>query len=246
MNAAVLLDLDDSIDFAGNTGKALGRPLSAYPIMAVKSTPRVHTVYAVTDSPPVRSVCAQHGAVVVDPPQEKTAAAYLRRGYETAKKDLEADGEKLDLLVVLLSNVPFVTRELMDTGIDELETRPDLDSAVTVSPYNRWHPFYAQREGTDGLLTPVVPAASDARGDVWFPDGGVCILRAGSLEKPAGPGPMPWLGKKVLPLKQWAGGPVDYAWQVPGAEYWLRKHGYGEGAPEPMPQPKLQPKSDRR
>lgn len=242
MNAGVLIDLDDSVDFTGNTGTALGRPLAAYPVLAATSCPRLHVNYAVTDSPPVKSVAVQHGLIVLDPPAERTADAYLRHGYAAARKDLEADGETLDLLVVLLSNAPYVTRETIENGLDALEQRPELDSAVTVSPYNRWHPFLAQRENPQGLLQPYVPPAADARGDVWFPDGGVTILRPKNLERPDGRGPMPWLGAKVLPLKQWAGGPVDYAWQVPGAEYWLRKHGYGEGAPEPQPQPKLQPK----
>jgi hypothetical protein len=36
------------------------------------------------------------------------------------------------------------------------------------------------------------------------------------------------MGKKIYPLKQWGGCDIDYEWQVPQAEYWLRKHGFSE------------------
>jgi hypothetical protein len=29
-------------------------------------------------------------------------------------------------------------------------------------------------------------------------------------------------------LKQWGGCDVDYAWQIPSVEYWLREHGFSE------------------
>ena len=34
------------------------------------------------------------------------------------------------------------------------------------------------------------------------------------------------MGKKIYPLYQEAGGDVDYEWQIPQTEYWLRKHGF--------------------
>ena len=46
-------------------------------------------------------------------------------------------------------------------------------------------------------------------------------LRAGIL-------PQRWMGNRIFPLKQWGGCDVDYEWQVPQVEFWLRKHGFTE------------------
>ena len=36
------------------------------------------------------------------------------------------------------------------------------------------------------------------------------------------------MGQKIYPLNQWGGCDVDYEWQVPGVEFWLRQHGFSE------------------
>lgn len=249
MICALMLDTDDSVDFQDNTGTALGRPLSAYPIMAAKSTPMIARIYVVTRSGPVKGVALQYGGIVIDPPQGEahSAETLLRHGAAQIERELKEEGASLELLVVLLANAPALTRDLLEEGITALQERPQLDSAVSVSPYNRWNPFFARKEGPDGLLVPYVPAQSDIRGDVWFPDWGVTIIRPASLEKAGGPPPTPWLGRSVHPLKQWGGGPVDYHWQVPSMEYWLKKHGSSDLASrmEMQPLPKLQPSPKR-
>ena len=35
--------------------------------------------------------------------------------------------------------------------------------------------------------------------------------------------PQKWMGKKIAPIHQEAGCDVDYEWQVPGVEWWLKK-----------------------
>ena len=37
--------------------------------------------------------------------------------------------------------------------------------------------------------------------------------------------PQKWMGKKIAPIKSWGGCDVDYEWQIPAVEYWLKKHG---------------------
>ena len=54
------------------------------------------------------------------------------------------------------------------------------------------------------------------------------------------------LGRNVLPLKQWGGGKIDYHWQVPSLEYWLKKHGFADLSSnlemQPLPKPQPAPK----
>lgn len=253
MIVSLLLDLDDSLDFPGNTGMALGRPLAAYPFMAARASGEVRRYYVVTASPGVKTVALQNEAVIIDPRETKAgpdAEAQLRHGWAFIQEDLAGEKDAVELLAVFFSNAPAVTGGLLRSGIDALRADPTLDSAVSVSPYNRWNPFFAFREKpSDHLLAPFVPQQPDGRGDVWYPDWGVQVLRPRALQEPAGgEQPFPWLGRSVFPLKQWGGGPIDYKWQIPSLEYWLKKHGYSDLAAsmELQPQPKLQPKTDRR
>jgi hypothetical protein len=84
----------------------------------------------------------------------------------------------------------------------------------------------------------------------WYPTWGVTVLRPRLVESATAGGPSPWLGRRILPIKQWGGGPIDYLWQVPGLEFWLRKNGIADLSPnlerQPQPKPKLAPKGDRR
>ncbi|MBI3553558.1 MAG: cytidylyltransferase [Elusimicrobia bacterium] len=249
---ALLLDCEDSADFPNNDGAALGRPLSTYPLMAAKSSSRVARTYAVSSSPPVKSAAAQYGAVLIDPPAEAADPAshaehLLRHGWRTIREDLKGESAP-ELLVVLFANCPTVTGALIEEGIEALQTRPELESAVSVSPYNRWNPVNARKIGADGTLE-AYAAGLDGNAESWFPDWGVQVLRPASFAG-TGPGqpPFPWLGRKVWPLKQWGGGPVDYQWQIPSAEYWLKKHGAADNSSslEPQPKPQLAPKPDRR
>jgi hypothetical protein len=69
----------------------------------------------------------------------------------------------------------------------------------------------------------------DSQADVWFADMGVSIVRAKCLENiKDGLLPQKWMGKKIYPLKQWGGCDVDYEWQIPQVEFWLKKHGFTE------------------
>lgn len=253
MIASLLLDLDDAPDFPGATGQALGRPLAAYPFIAARATGAVRRYYVVTSSQPVKAVALQNGAVIIDPPAasngvQTPAEAFLRHGFKFALEDAKSDKETIDILMVFFANAPAITGDVLQQGLDALQAKPELDSAVTVSPFNRLKPSCARRVGENGLLEPyatVVPGA----GDVWYPDYAAQLLRPRCLEGAcAGQAPFPWLGRKILPLKMWGVGPIDFQWQIPSLEYWLKKHGFADlsASLELQPQPKLQPKSERR
>ena len=56
---------------------------------------------------------------------------------------------------------------------------------------------------------------------------GVSIIRPKNLEHlEDGLLPQKWMGRKIYPLKQWGGLDVDYEYQMPQVEFWLKKHGF--------------------
>jgi len=255
MICALMLGRDGSRGFPGkNTFPVLGRPLMAYPILAAKGTPQVARVYVSTDSPNIKKVAADYGARVIDRPAELCTPQALgedafAHGYRVIRDELKAEGKELELVVLLFCNAATVTSALIEEGVAALRKDPKADSAVSVSRYNMWSPLRARKETKDGYLQPFVPFETFgdpktlncdrySQGDVWYADMGLSVVRPRSLDNVReGLLPQKWMGQNIVPLKNWGGCDVDYEWQMPGVEFWLRKHGYTEEACPPAKVP---------
>lgn len=241
MISALLIGREGSVGFPGkNVYPVLGKPLMTYPLLAAKKAKLVDNVFISTDSENIKIIGRNHGAEIIDRPPELCTKEALGEhafvhGYHTIKEDT---GKELELVVLLFCNAATILSETIDEGIRTLRQHPEYDSAVTVSRYNMWSPLRARKEGADGLLHPFVPfevfgdpktlnCDRDSQGDVWFADMSVSIVRPHCLEQlDNGLLPQKWMGQKIYPLKQWGGLDVDYEWQIPQVEFWLKSHGF--------------------
>ena len=248
MICALVLGREGSAAFPGkNVLPVLNRPLMAYPLLAAQAAESVDRVYVSTDAPRIKAVAASLGARLIDRPARlatKTALGEdaFAHGYQMIKEELVRERESIELMVLLFCNAATITAGLIDQGVAALRAQPDADSAVTVSVYNMWSPLRARRLDADGYLKPFVPFEAfgdpatlncdrDSQGDVYFADMSASIVRPRCLERlPDGLLPQRWMGRKILPLTQWGGLDVDYPWQVPQVEHWLRAHGFTETA----------------
>lgn len=243
MIAALMLGREGSTGFPGkNTYPILGRPMMAYPLMAANAAQEVDEVYVSTDSEKIKGVACEYGAHIIErPPELATKTALGEDAYAHGFRYIcDTLGKSVDMVVLLFCNAPTILAKTIDTGIAKLASDPQIDSAVTVSAYNMWSPIRAREEGADGFLRPFVPLEAfgdlnaincdrDSQGDVFFADMSVSIVRPRCLEDlNYGVLPQRWMGRKIYPLKQWGGCDIDYIWQVPGVEYWLREHGFSE------------------
>jgi hypothetical protein len=242
MIAALLLGRKGSTGFPGkNLYPILGRPLTVYPLLAARQAPSVDQVYVSTDDEQIAAIArGLEAQVIVRPPELATPEALgedaFVHGYQVIKNEAAKRNETVELMVLLFCNAATILAETIDDGIEILRNHPEYDSAVTVSRYNMWSPLRARKIGADGLLHPFVPfevfgnpktlsCDRDSQGDVWFADMGASIVRPRCLENiAAGLLPQKWMGQKIYPLKQWGGCDIDYEWQVPGVEYWLKKN----------------------
>ena len=137
-----------------------------------------------------------------------------------------------------MANAPTITGKLIDKGINILRKNKNFDSAVTTSIYNMWSPLRARKVNNSNLLKPFVPFETfgnpkklncdrDSQGDVYYADMSVSIVRPKCLENiKEGLLPQKWMGKKIAPIPSWGGCDVDYEWQLPMVEFWLKKNGY--------------------
>lgn len=246
MIAALLLGREGSIGFPGkNTYPLLGRPLMVYPMLAAKNARHVDKVYISTDSARYKDIGRQYGLGIIDRPPELATKEALgedayAHGYRVICDEMKKEGKDIELMVLLFCNAATLTPETIDKGIEVLTENPSFDSAVTVSCYNMWSPLRARKIKEDGLLHPFVPFETfgdpktlncdrDSQGDVWYADMSVSIVRPRCLENlHEGLLPQKWMGQKIYPLKQWGGLDVDFEWQIPQVEFWLRKHGFDE------------------
>ncbi len=243
MICALMIGREGSTGFPGkNIVPVLGRPLMAYPLLAAQGSQYVERSYVSTDSPKIKAISLEYGARIIERPAELATAAALgddvfAHGYRQIKAELQKDGETLEALALLFCNAPMVTGPLIDAGIEALRNDPEIDSAVSVSVYNMWSPLRARRLNASGTLDPFVPFETfgdpkklncdrDSQGEVYFADMGVSVVRPRCLDQVHdGLLPQRWMGKKIHPLKQWGGLDVDYEWQIPQVEFWLKKQG---------------------
>lgn len=260
MICALLLGREGSVSFPGkNVYPVLGRPLVTYPLWAAKGARSVDKIFVSTDSPKLKTIGAHFGATIIDRPAHLASRTALgehafAHGYEEINKHLLTEGMTLELLVLLFANAATLTSQQIDQSIQILRTHPEIDSCVTVSRYNMWSPLRARKIAPNGLLQPFVPFETfgdpatlncdrDSQGDVWFADMGLSVVRPRCLDNMTdGLLPQKWMGKKIYPIQQWGGLDVDYEWQIPMVEYWLKTHGITEATVSEMSPDSLEAK----
>jgi len=240
MIIAFVMGRKKSKGFPGkNLHKILGKPMAYYPLKAAVDCRGIDLIYMSTDDKRLMELAKRMGARVIKRPSKLCADKALGEhvyvhAYDAAKK--ENKGKKIEMLVLLMCNAPTIKPETISEGISILRKNPSYDSAVTVSRYNMWSPLRARRVDKRGLLQPFIPFKSfgdpetlncdrDSQGDAWFADMSASIVRPSCLENlERGLLPQKWMGQKIYPLKQQGGLDVDYEWQVPQAEYWLKRN----------------------
>lgn len=239
MVVALVLGRGGSVGFPNkNVYPVMGRAMMEYAILAALHTEEIDEIYVSTDSDEIKTIARKHGVYIIDRPDYLCTKEALHQdamvhGYHYIK-DL---GKDIDLIVLMQCNAPFILPEQLREGIRVLREKEDLDSAATVSKYNMFSPTRARKIGQDGLIYSFIPLESvydldkincdkDSQGDVFFTDG-TFIVRPRCLEKlEDGMLPYQWMGKKSYPIMNWAGLDVDFSWQVPQVEAWLKESGF--------------------
>ena len=235
---------------AGSTGfpkknikKVLGKRLFEYPLIACKNSKYVDKIFVSTDCPVITRVSKKYGAIHIKRPKKLTTNKALgehvyEHGYFEIKKMVNLGVKNIEFIVLLMANAPTITGKLIDKGINILRRNKKLDSAVSTSIYNMWSPLRARKVNNSNLLKPFVPFETfgnpktlncdrDSQGNVYYADMSVSIVRPRCLENiKEGLLPQKWMGKKIAPIPSWGGCDVDYEWQLPMVEFWLKKSGY--------------------
>jgi CMP-N-acetylneuraminic acid synthetase len=220
-----------------NVWPLLGRPLSLYPILAAKHARSISTVFVSTDCEKIQAIAREQGCVYIERPaflatNEALAEDAFKHGFEQIAKQVS---EPIEFIVLLFANGATITPGIIDKGVQFLRENPDYDSAVSVSKYNMFSALRARRV-ENGKVKPFVDPAlfgdatcdRDSQGDTYFVDCSVFVLRPHCFDYSRGEIPFRWIGKTVHPLHQEGGCDVDFEWQFPVVEHFLRQVGFTE------------------
>jgi len=237
---AIMIGRTGSRGFPGkNTAKVLGKPMCEYPLMAAKKSKFIDKVYVSTDCPKIKKISKKYNVNFIKRPailnSNKALGDHVfEYSYHVIKKKLENEKKKIDLVILLFANAPTITSKLIDKGISILKKNKKFDSAVTTSIYNMWSPLRARKLTKSGTLDPFVKfeyfgnpktlnCDRDSQGNVYYADMSVSVVRPKCLENlKKGLLPQKWMGKKIAPIKSWGGCDVDFKWQIPLVEYWIK------------------------
>ena len=242
MIVALMIGRAGSRGFPGkNTKKILGKHLCEFPLLACKKSKFVEKIYVSTDDSKIKKIAKKYDAEFIERPKKLNNSKALgdhvfEFGYFEIKNRLKKLKKKIDFLVLLFANGATINSNLIDNGIKILKRDKFCDSAVSTSVYNMWSPLRARKLNSKGYLKPFVPFKTfgnpktlncdrDSQGNVFFADMAVSVVRPKCLENlKNGLLPQKWMGKKIKKINSWGGCDVDFEWQIPSVEYWIKKN----------------------
>lgn len=217
-----------------NTFPLLGRPLMVYPILAALNSAQVDKVYLSTDDAGMARVAKHSGAEVIErkkntEDESVTLEQVIQNGYEEIKNRLN---EPIEALVVMIANAPTVTDKLINQGVEILRSQPELDAVISVSKHNEYHPHLALQLTQNGLLQEYAGVTETSTTDAYFPDSLLFVLRPEkffkNFQQTISNTIVDVTKQKVAALVHEGYGDVDYPWQIPMVEEWLKRRGFTE------------------
>lgn len=206
-----------------------------YALLAAQNSNEVEQVYLSTDDIGMARIASHIGVDVIERPPHITGdlvsfQSVIEHAYNEMVRRLN---QRIEAFVVLIANAPTITAGLIDQGVQMLQERPDLDAVMSVSLHNEYHPLASLQLTSDGLLRPCVKIDSQFADDAYFADSLLFVLRPKSIFN-ARQVPIRQnfivdvTTQKVAALVHEGYGDVDYPWQIPIVEDWLRRNGFSE------------------
>lgn len=219
-----------------NTFPLIGRPMVTYPILAAKYAQHIDHVYVTTNAPPLARLAHYHGITVIDRPSDVagpgvTLETVLKQAYHHVTSQTTTE---IEAVVVLLANAPTITAQTIDQGVELLRQHSSYDAVVAVTQHNEFNPLYACTIDATGLLVPhpSSPTNGTSFTDAYFPASVLWVLRptyfATEIETVKPNAIINPSNQTIKPLIFEGYGDVDYSWQIPAVEEWLRRQGFSE------------------
>jgi CMP-N,N'-diacetyllegionaminic acid synthase len=196
-----------------NTRLLLGRPAVWYTLDDARASRRLTQVVVSTNDPAVKRVAEAEGVRVIDRPADlATDTARIDGALQHAVNTVEAEGWRVDAVVLLYANVPVRAPGIIDRVIEHLAAT-GADSVRTFAPVGKYHPAWMSRLDGD-RVAPFQPGTAYRRQDLeplYIVDGAAAAMtRAALFSLPAGPDDhFAYLGRDRRGIIQTADATVD-------------------------------------
>jgi len=240
MNIALVIGKHNSTGIPGKNWRlVLGRPLVEYPLMAAYHCKSIDEIYVSSDSPNILKISEKYDAIPINRPKSLALPETPTEDvFEHAWKLIKGKHEnhKINTISLMFANSPDTLPLLLDEAIEKLNKNNELDSVTSISKYNMFTPLRA-RKINGNISEPILDLENleisntfdrDAMGDIYFCDFGVQVVKPNRCLENARLGRLPfrWLGNNQGYIIKDYGFDIDYEWQFPVIENWLREHGF--------------------
>lgn len=165
---------------AKNLRPLLGRPLVTWSIDHAKAMHSADLVVLSTEDERIAQVGRDAGVrVILRPAELANDAARVDDTMRHAVAELEKDGVRLDLLLMLYGNVPIRRPGLLDAAVSMLVTT-GCDSVQSFAPVGAFHPWWMYRMDSEGRVSWYDDHKVYRRQELpplYMPDAGAIVLR---------------------------------------------------------------------
>ena len=166
-----------------------GRPVIAYTIDAAQTAASLTRICVSSDDQEVLKHCRESSVECLDRPAElANATARIDDAIRHGIMALEADGPRIDLIVLLYANIPVRPEGVIDDAV-ALMLESGADSVHSVSDIGKFHPYWLFQKDTDGTVSKYIPNNIYRRQDLpklFSIDGAVSVLRRDIVMAAAG------------------------------------------------------------
>jgi len=235
---AIVFAKEESEKFSRCSFPILGRPVVSYPLMAACHAANVEKAFLSTKSKGLMQLAKGIPGVQIleRKTEQKTVLQELKKTLTNLKKN---QGMLPEYCAILFGNSPCILSETIESAVDLIIQKPTLDSVVTVARRDEFNPNRSLKMLGNGQLSGY--HFKEMNQYSYFIDSRLIIAKTSVLLKvdQSIDNFNQLLGKKIHPIFLEDGmGDIDYAWQVPHVERWLKINGFSEGAtPYPMAKP---------
>ena len=243
-NIALLTGRGGSVSIKDkNVMAVLGRPLMLYPLLAAQHAKLVDDIYLSTDGDKLKEVATQHKVKVIHrPPELAKPTSQHVECIQHALDYLDAEGVEVNILVVLLCNVPTHDVGAIDRAIAFLNQHPEYDSCVSISEMQENHPAIAKKavdnpqpiktafENRVHYLTPFQEnEGAVTRAEMrpcYFLTHSFWALRVANGLIRGGQPPWDFMGRRIAGLKMDHGRDIHDVEDTAFSECWLQSRGW--------------------
>lgn len=224
INVAIIFGKREKTDFDRYTFPLLSRPVAYYPIFTALHTSEIDKVYLSTDSPKLILYGSRIEGLkmILREHSQETLTEEIKRSLNFVAKN---NAEEINTVTILFANSPCITNDLIFNAISFLDENPDYDSVITGMRRGEFSParMFSYKNNNFSQDKNLL----NYNENVYFLDHRLMVTRPKNiLDNDIKSNYVESiLNEKIHPVIQQEGiWDIDYPWQIPHIEKWLRQN----------------------